>query len=146
MEKVLVKAGQKVKKNAPLAELFSGDLASAKNAYLSKLTISQNSERLSNLRKKLVETGAISQQLWVDTQNDNERSGLDLRLARDLLAIYYRLSQHEIDALNKDQDSETKARFVLRSPVDGTVLQVEARPQDLADPKTLLMTIRAANP
>ena len=97
VEKVLVKAGQKVKKNAPLAELFSGDLASAKNAYLSKLTIFTNSQRFITLRQRLVDTGGISQQLWVETQSEYESSNLEMTAAGDRLALYGQ-SQSEIDA------------------------------------------------
>jgi hypothetical protein len=58
--------------------------------------------------------------------------------------LLYGLSPREIDAI-KEED-EDKARFTLRSPVDGTVSEIEAGAQDLSDPKSVLMVIRTARP
>ena len=59
-------------KGDPLAELFSIELASAKNELLAKTIQANLWKRLFELRQKLAQTGAISQQLWVDTQSEQE--------------------------------------------------------------------------
>jgi multidrug resistance efflux pump len=143
VEKVLVTTGQPVKKGTPLAELFSDELVAAKNTYLYKSLVWQVSQRLYDLRKPLVENGAISQQLWVDSQNERDKCRHELSAARDRLLLYG-LSPREIDAIK--EDDEDKANFTLRSPVDGTVSEIEAGPQDLSDPKSVLMLIRTARP
>ena len=76
VEKVLVEKGQHVKKGDPLVNLFSTDLAKAKNEFQTKYVQWQHDLRLLKLREQLVATGAISQQVFVDTQNDENKSRL----------------------------------------------------------------------
>ena len=71
IEKVLVRAGQNVKKGDALVELFSIDMAAAKNDYLTKEVQWKNDQRILELRHELFKNKAISQQLWVDTQNSD---------------------------------------------------------------------------
>ena len=142
VEKVCVAAGQEVKKGDPLFELFSADLASAKNEYLSRNVQWQHDRRLIDLRKKLHNTGSISEQLWIDSQNEEDRSRLETLVARDRLLLSG-LSEPEIEAV-KDEEGERKAHFTLRAPVDGTVVEVLATPDDLAGPKDALVVIAGA--
>jgi hypothetical protein len=139
VEKVAVKTGQTVRPGEPLAELFSVELAAAKNEFLAKAIEWNHWKRLYELRVKLKDTGAISQQLWVDTENDEERSRHELSVARDRLQLYG-LSREEIDAV-KDESGEQKARFTLRAPVQGRILELGADAGDLADPRSMLMVI-----
>ena len=81
VEKVLAEKGQHVKKGDPLVDLYSTDLAKAKNEFQTKYVQWQHDLRLLKLREKLVKTGAISQQVCVDTQNDENKSRLDYDLA-----------------------------------------------------------------
>jgi multidrug efflux pump subunit AcrA (membrane-fusion protein) len=145
VEKICVKAGQKVKKGDPLAELFSTDLIAAKNDFLAKNRQWKHDRKLFDLRENLVRSGAISNQLWVDTQNDEDKSRLDVLLARERLQ-FYGLSQREIDAV-PEEDGEQKARFTLRSPLDGIVLEMgEVAAGDLCDPRSKLMVIAPVDP
>jgi hypothetical protein len=157
VERVHVQLGQKVKKGDPLVELYSADLAKAKTDFQTRYVQWQHDLYLYNLRKKLVETGAISQQLWVDTQNDEQKSRLDYTIARDNLLVFYEVPQAEIDPLleglgKKVVDDRAfgtaheKARMTLRSKVDGVVLDREVGLGDLIDPKTVLMEIDTARP
>ncbi len=144
VEKVHVKTGQTVRKGDPLAELFSIELASAKNELLAK-TIRWNLwKRMYDLRQKLVQTGAVSQQLWIDTQNEEEKDRHELSVARDRLQLYG-LGPSEIDAV-KEEDGERKARFTLRSPSEGQVIELGVAAGDLADPKSMLMVIGGVRP
>jgi cobalt-zinc-cadmium efflux system membrane fusion protein len=144
VEKIAVKAGQTVRRGDPLAELFSVELAAAKNEFLTKAIQWNHWKRLYELRKKLKDTGAISQQLWVDTENDEERSRHELSVARDRLQLYG-LSREEIDAV-KDENGEQKARFTLRAPVEGRILELGMGPGDLVDPRSTLMVIGRVQP
>jgi RNA polymerase sigma factor (sigma-70 family) len=144
VEKVHVKAGQAIKAGDPLADLYSTNLAAAKNDFLAKTVQWEHDQKLLQLRQKLHGTGAISEQIWTDTQNDEKKSRLDKNLAQDLLRIYG-LNEKEIEVIPKE-DLERKARMTLRSPVSGTVISVETGPQDLADPKSVLMVIYTAKP
>jgi RNA polymerase sigma factor (sigma-70 family) len=144
VERIAVKVGQTVRPGDPLAELFSADLAAAKNEFLAKTVQWNHDKRLYDLRQKLVATGAISQQLWIDTENEEERSRHELSVARDRLQLYG-LSKEEIDAV-KDESGEQKARFTLRAPVDGQVVQILVQAGDMVDPRSILMTIGGVRP
>jgi RNA polymerase sigma factor (sigma-70 family) len=144
VERIAVKIGQTVHKGDPLAELFSVDLAAAKNEYLAKTIQRNHATKLVAIRQKLVGTGAMPQQVWVDTENDDERSRHELSVARDRLELYG-LSPNEIDAVNHE-DGEQKARFTLRSPVEGHVVEVGIAAGELADPRSTLMVIGQARP
>ena len=139
VEKIHVKVGQTVKAGDPLAEVFSTELAGAKNIFLTRSVQFDHDRRLHDLREKLIATGAISQQLWVDTQNDMEKSRLDFNLAINQLSLFG-LSQQEIESIKKEE-GEARARFTIRSPVNGTVNRIEAGPQDLCDAKGVLLVI-----
>jgi hypothetical protein len=102
-------------------------------------------QKIYDLRERLVKTEAISEQLWVDTQNARDNSRIEFLITKDRLSVMFELGKEEIDAI-KDEPGDHKARFTLRSRVDGTVIQVDAWPQDLADPKTVLMEIATAKP
>jgi RNA polymerase sigma factor (sigma-70 family) len=145
VEDLHVEVGQKVKKGDALADLFSSELAAAKNACLSKLSQLQADQQLYDMRKKLYEKGAVAHQEWLDVQHDLQKSRLDAGAARDRLQIFG-LSVEEIGALSAEQDGEKKARFTLRAPVAGTVIRIEVQSQDLADPKSVLFVIDTARP
>lgn len=144
VEKVHVKSGQTVKKGEPLVELFSTQLAAAKNDYLSSTVLIKHDQLLYDLREKLVKTGSISQQLWFETQTSREKSQLEATVARDHL-FFLGLGQQEIDVIQEEKGDQ-KARFTLRSPVDGKVTRIEVGPQDLSDPKSVLMRISTGKP
>jgi multidrug efflux pump subunit AcrA (membrane-fusion protein) len=168
VEAIHVKLGQAVKKGEPLAELLSAELAQAKSDLQNRWVQWQHELRLYNLRKKLVANKAIAQEEWAIAQMGEQTSRLDFDRAHDKLSVFYEVPQDEIDAtlnglledqrravppgpkaaveaIQQERDpAGRKARFTLRSPVDGTVTAVNVEPQDLADPKTVLMVIRKA--
>jgi RNA polymerase sigma factor (sigma-70 family) len=139
VEKVYVEPGQQVKKGDPLADLFSAELARAKNEYLAARVQKENDQRNIDARRKLVEQAAISAQSWLDTQNAANKSNLAYQTARDNLLLLG-LNDESIDLIDKEA-GEQKARMTLRAPVDGTVSEVSTRADDLADTKRVLIMI-----
>jgi multidrug efflux pump subunit AcrA (membrane-fusion protein) len=157
VEKVFVKVGQSVKEGDPLVELYSTELAAAKNELQTRYVQWQHELKLYKLRQKLVETGAISSQLWIDTQSLERKSRLDYNIARDRLVVFYEVPEGELKPLldrlddnpddNRDANPLTnKARITLKSKLDGTVAAVEVVPGDLSDSTGVLMLIRKARP
>jgi cobalt-zinc-cadmium efflux system membrane fusion protein len=151
VEKVIVSRGQKVKKGDPLVELYSTDLATAKSDYQTKWVQWQHDLKLLNLREVLVKTGAISQQVWVDTQNDEQKSNLDRILARDKLVIFYEVPQEQVDRL-LDGLGQTagrqnfgnvtdKARMTLLAKTNGYVITREVVPGNYYESTDVLMEI-----
>ena len=151
--KVYVTRGQQVKKGDSLVDLYSTDLASAKSDFQTKFVQWQHDRKLYDLREKLVQTGAISQQLWVDTQNDEQKSHLDYNLALDKLQVYEvpeeeiapliaRLKDKgkEIDAAQFGDVSE-KAKMTLRAKTDGIVIERAVVPGNFYETGSELMVI-----
>ena len=86
VEKVRVELGQKVKKGDPLLDLFSTDLAAAKNDFQTAYVQWQHDLTLRTLRENLFKTEAISEQLLTDTRNDENKSRLAVTTARQKLS------------------------------------------------------------
>jgi cobalt-zinc-cadmium efflux system membrane fusion protein len=152
VEDVFAKIGQKVKKGDPLVLLYSTDLAQAKTDFQTKYVQWQHDLNLYNLRQKLVETGAISQQLWVDTQNDEQKSRLDYYIARDKLLVFYEVPKSEIDPLLEGIGSKAnnprafgevtdKAKMTLRSKAEGIVIWRDVVPGNYYESTDKLMEI-----
>jgi cobalt-zinc-cadmium efflux system membrane fusion protein len=154
VEKVLVEKGRHVKKGDPLVDLFSTELAKAKNEYQTNYVQWSHDLRLLKLREKLVATGAISQQAWVDTQNDENKSRLIYRTSRENLKVLG-VPESDIDPLianlgeNPDLERlhnvEDKAKVTLRSPVDGIVIVRDVVAGNLYDNTNVLMVIAPLN-
>jgi cobalt-zinc-cadmium efflux system membrane fusion protein len=150
VEKVLVEKGQHVKKGDPLVDLFSTELAKAKNEYQTNYVQWQHDLRLLKLRRSLVPSGAIAQQVLVDTQNDENKSRLLYQTSRDNLAVLG-VPESEIDPLianlgeNPDQAQflsvADKAKLTFRSPVDGIVILRDVVAGNLYDNSNVLMVI-----
>ena len=156
VERVLVEKGQPVKKGDPLVDLHSTDLAKAKNEYQTNYVQWLHDLRLVKLRQPLVVTGAISQQLWVNTQNDENKSRLLYMTSRENLVVLG-VPEDEIDPLIADlgespdtdqkklQKIQDKAKLTFRSPVDGIVIQRDVVAGNLYDNSNVLMVIAPLN-
>ena len=82
VEKVYVELGKQVKKGDPLVDLFSTDLAAAKNDFQTAYVQWQRDLALRELREELIKTEAISKQVLIDTRNDENKSRLAVTTAR----------------------------------------------------------------
>ncbi len=139
VEKIYVKAGETVKKGAALIDVSSIDLAAAKNDYLTKEVQLKHHQRILGLRRRLFEQNAVSEQIWTDAQNNEEKSKLDLQVARDKLKLLG-LDDEAIERVGKE-DGAQKARLTLRAPVDGTVSEVDADLGNTYDTRSVLVIL-----
>ena len=139
LEKIHVRPGQAVRKGDPLLDLFSTELARAKNDYLARKIQWENDRRNLELRQKLVNTGAISNQVWVDTQNKESQSKLEFQTAREQL-ILLGMDDASIARIG-EETAEQKARMTLRSPAAGTVSELRAAVGSLYGIKDVLLVI-----
>lgn len=154
VEGVLTEKGRLVKKGDPLVELYSTELARAKNSFQINYVQWQHDRRFLQVREKLVKTGAISEQAYVDTINDESKSRLDYLTALENLRVLG-VPESEISPLTANLgDTSTsndmlniadKAKMTLRSPVDGIVIQRDVVPGNLYDNDDVLLIIAPLN-
>src|ERR1700677_1800958 len=152
VEKVLVELGQKVKKGQPLLDLFSTDLAAAKNDFQTAYVQWQHDLSLRMLREDLSKRDAIAKQVLTDTRNDENKSRLAVTTARQKLVVY-EVPEDQIDPLVKnlnpaempEKDAihsfNDKAKMTRRSPVDGIVVLRDVVPGNLYDTNDVLLVI-----
>lgn len=149
VEGVLAEKGRLVKKGDPLVELYSTELAKAKNSFQINFVQWQHDKRFLNVREKLVKTGAISEQAYVDTINEESKSRLDHLTALENLRILG-VPESEITPLTANLDDTSandilniadKAKMTLRSPVDGIVIQRDVVPGNIYDNDDVLLII-----
>lgn len=139
VNKVFVSRGSLVNKGDPLIELFSTDLAEAKSQYEERQAQWQHDKAQLDRIAPLFKQQAISEREFFDAQNDEQKSRLQYKVARDDL-IVFGLSQEEIDRLGTEEGSH-KAMLVLRSPVSGQVIDRDVVEGSLYDPTAVLMMI-----
>lgn len=150
VEKVHVELGQSVKRGDPLVDLFSTELAKAKNDYQTKYVQWQHDLRLLSLNRNLAASKAIAQQKYVDSQNDERKSHLDYATAAENLRILG-VPESEIEPLVANLGDapapETmlnvaeKARMTMRSLVDGIIISRDVVPGNLYDETNVLLVI-----
>ncbi len=150
VERVLAERGQVVEKGAPLVDLYSSDLAEAKNLFQTAYVQWQHDLRLLKMREKLVLEKANSEQQLIDARNDESKSRLTYLTAQDKLRIFG-VPEEQIEPLLKNlgdlplpkelHSISDKARMTRTSPVAGIVIQRDAVPGNLYDNNDVLMVI-----
>ena len=152
VERVRVELGQKVSKGDPLLDLYSTDLAAAKNDFQTAYVQWQHDLTLRTLRESLFKSNAISEQLLVDTRNDENKSRLAVTTARQKLLVLA-VPEEQIDPLVKNlrpgdlPDADEirhvvdKAKMTRLSPVNGIVVVRDVVPGNLYDTNDVLMVI-----
>ncbi|WP_082858998.1 efflux RND transporter periplasmic adaptor subunit [Planctomyces sp. SH-PL62] len=154
VEGVLAEKGRLVKKGDPLVELYSTELATAKNRFQTNYVQWRHDVRYLDVREKLVKTGAISEQTYIDTVNDESKSRLDYYTSWENLRVLG-VPESEIEPLTANLGEapssgallnvSDKAKLTLRSPVDGIVIERNVVPGNLYDNNDVLMVIAPLN-
>jgi cobalt-zinc-cadmium efflux system membrane fusion protein len=152
VERVRADLGQKVHKGTPVVDLFSIELAQAKNDFQTKYVQWQHDANLLKLRDELYHSveKPISKQLLVDTQNDERKSRLDYYTARGKLHLY-EVPEEQIDSLlhnlgdapeaQEIHNVQEKAKMTRLSPVEGIIISREVVAGNLYDTNDVLMVI-----
>jgi membrane fusion protein, heavy metal efflux system len=139
VDRVLVDLGSTVKKDDPLLELFSTDLAEAKSNY--EVAISQwtHDKEVLDYKTPLALANALPRKELIEVKNDEAQSRLKMKLAKDKLLVYG-LSDREIESA-KTEDGKEKAKMILRSRAPGVVVSRNVVPGNYYTSADLLMTI-----
>jgi cobalt-zinc-cadmium efflux system membrane fusion protein len=150
VEKVRVERGQKVTIGTPLVDLFSTELAAAKNDFQTAYVQWVHDQNLLKMKKRLRDEKAASEQVVIDAQNDESKSRLTAATAKEKLKVFG-VAEEQIELLTKNLGNapmpeelhtiSDKARMTRLSPVEGSVIQRDAVPGNLYDNNDVLLTI-----
>ena len=136
IDKVFVEVGQPVKKGDPLIELFSTELVKAKSDF--ETARSQHNRDLKTLNFK-GRFGALASKELIEAENDEAKSRLAMKIAKDNLLIIG-LTENEIGKV-ANEDGFQKAKMILRSRTDGVVMKRSVVQGNYYDGKDELMRI-----
>ncbi len=144
VEKVLVKVGQTVKKGDPLLELESTSIESAKTEY--KIALRETERAQAGLRRtrERQAQGFGTESQVLAAQNAEDECRLRVHVAEDKLRVYG-MTEEQIKIIPKEDDNH-RARFTVRSRVDGRVTRIAAEPGNYYDKDTELMVIEPISP
>ena len=131
--------GQTVKKGQALIDLYSAQLAEAKGAFEEGKAQWDHDRRLLERQKPLFEQGALPEKVYFDTVNNERKSSLAYKLARDKL-IVYGLTDEDIERVPSESGGR-KARMTLESPTDGIVVSRDVVEGNLYDHEDTLLVI-----
>jgi cobalt-zinc-cadmium efflux system membrane fusion protein len=125
-------------------------LATAKNSFQINFVQWRHDQRFLAVREKLAKTGAISEQAYVDTINEESKSRLEYLTSLENLRVLGvpdsevgPLTAHLGDASTAEEllNIADKAKMTLLSPFDGIVIQRDVVPGNLYDNNDVLLTI-----
>ncbi len=124
IERNLVKEGQDVRKGDPLVEVLCPDLATAKREYELAALQWAHDKKVYDFKAPLAKSNTIPARDLLDAENAEAQSRLKRKLARDALLIFG-LTEADIAHIGNEEGRD-RARFTLRSPIDGKVTWVDA--------------------
>jgi len=139
VDNVLVDLGSPIKKGDPLLELFSIDLAVAKNDYETARSQHDRDKRVLDYKAPLAEAGNLPRKELIEIENDEAKSRFQMKLAKDKLQVFG-LTEGEIENVAKE-DGVQKAKMILRSRADGMVIKRTVVKGNFYDSKDELMQI-----
>jgi cobalt-zinc-cadmium efflux system membrane fusion protein len=130
VESIFVKVGDKVSKGDPLCAIRSPDVSDTYSNYLSNLSQVKQAERVYNLNKQLFEVGAI-------TKNDLLTSETNYEQAKALSAAL----KKKLEIYGVNPESGFSDKQTIKSPMDGSVVEIQAHMGDRVDTTNVLMTV-----
>ncbi len=139
VDNVLVDLGSVVQPGTPLLDLFSADLAVAKNDYETAVSQHARDKKVLDYKAPLAETNAIPRKDLIEAQNDEAKSLLQMKLARDKLLVFGLTEKEIADVPN--EDGVKKAKMILRSRAAGIVIKRSAVRGNYYDSKDELMQV-----
>ncbi len=144
VDKVLVNVGARVKQGDPLVELFSNKLAKAKNDY--EVAVSQHArdKKLLDSRFPMAASMVRPPQDLIVAQHNLAKSQVQAEVAT-LNLMEIGLTQKEIDDSLRESGTQ-KARMILRSPMDGLVIERSASPGEMVQAMNVMLVIAQDDP
>jgi cobalt-zinc-cadmium efflux system membrane fusion protein len=129
VSRLLVSLGDEVKKGEPLAEVDSGDFATAIGAYQKALAIARTDRRLADLDRELLEHNGVSQREAAQAESDAIGAEADRDAALQTL-VSLNIPAETIQQI-RDGHAVAHVQALIRSPVTGTVVEKLITPGEL---------------
>jgi len=142
VDKVLVSVGSRVKKGDPLLELFSSELAAAKNDYETARNLHDRDKKALDSMASL--NYAVPKKSLNEAQVNEANSKLQMKVAKDNLLVFG-LTEKEIDDVS-NEPAVQKERMILHSPVDGMVVNRVAHLGEVVKANDSLLVIGLDDP
>lgn len=130
VENIFVRVGDRVNKGDPLISIRSPDVSDAYSNYLSNLSQLKQAERVCNLNKQLFEIGAV-------TKNDVLTSEANCEQLRALSEA----SRKKLEIYGVNVESGFTDRHLIKSPMHGSVVEIQGHVGDRVDTSNLLMIL-----
>src|SRR5215813_1664252 len=121
VSRLLVAQGDEVRKDDALAIVDSPDFATAISTYQKTLATARTDRRLADLDKDLVQHNGVSQREFEQAQTDAANAEADRDAALRAL-VSLNIPPKSIEAI-RDGRSVSAPEGIIRSPVDGTVVE-----------------------
>jgi RND family efflux transporter MFP subunit len=136
--RVVVALGDHVRKGAPVAEIYSPELAEAQTRYLSMRAEFQAVEQEITRTNRLVEIGAASKQELERIHAEHVRHRTEVDSARTRLQLLG-MTTAQVEALVAS--GQVAATTTVVSPINGDVTARTVNPGSTVDPASPLVTI-----
>jgi cobalt-zinc-cadmium efflux system membrane fusion protein len=130
VEGIFVKVGDKVNKGDSLCAIRSPDVSDTYSNYLSNLSQVRQAERIYGLNKQLFEVGAV-------TKNDLLASETNYEQAKALSAAF----KKKLEIYGVNPESGFSDRLNVKSPMNGSVVEIQTHVGDRVDTTNVLMTV-----
>lgn len=130
VEKIFVRIGDSVSQGTPLATVRSPDVSDTHASYLSAQSQVKQAERSYNLNRKLFEIGAVTQNDLLTSEASYEQSKA---LADGL--------KKKLDIYGSSSAGGMRDTLVIKSPMNGHIVDIQAHIGDRFDTGTPLMAV-----
>jgi membrane fusion protein, heavy metal efflux system len=130
VENILVKVGDRVKKGDSLASVRSPEVSDTFSGYLSNLSQLRQAERVYQLNKQLFEVGAVTKNDLLTSEAQCEQLKALSEALRKKLEMY-----------GVNHESGFTEKQVIKSPMEGSVVEIPAHVGDRVDPSTPCMVL-----
>lgn len=121
VSRLLVAAGDKVRKGQPLATVNSPDFAAAVGAYHKALATARTARKLADTEKDLLQHGGVSQREAQQVETDAANAEADRDAARQAL-VALNIDPQAIRDLQQGR-AISRAEGAIRAPISGTVAE-----------------------
>jgi cobalt-zinc-cadmium efflux system membrane fusion protein len=138
IDSIEVKLGQRVKKGAVLAHVESSELGRARADYLAAATRARVGEANFRREKELLGKGITSEREMREAESAAAGARADLNAAE---ARLHTLGLTDADMSALKLDEHPSARFPARSPIDGTVVEIQGTLGQSVESTTTLFTV-----